>query len=205
MPGLELYDKALIDKISYWTKNTKLKIYGPSEAKQTFMSIIDENKDQQISLPLITITRNGGFTINNPNKQPMSYDGIVVNGTKEKAAQLNGIPITITYQVDIYTRYMSEADDLVRAFVFNFVNYPKIEVIVPYNGMDVKHISSVRIEPNVEDNSDIPERLIPHQFTRETLNITIDDAYLWDIKIRDNLQIEVDDIFLKTNMEDYKF
>ena len=195
MPGLELYDKALLDKLSYWTKNTQLRIFGPNESRQTFMSIIDENKDQKISLPLITLTRNGGFTINNPNKQPLAYDGVVVDGSIEKAAQLNAIPITLNYQLDIYTRYMSEADELVRAFIFNFINYPKIEVTVPYNGMDVKHISSVRISPNIEDNSDIPERLIPHQFTRETLNVNIDDAYLWDIKIRDNLQIEADDIF----------
>ena len=195
MPGLELYDKALIDKISYWTKNTKLKVYGPNEARQTFMSIIDENKDQKISLPLLTLTRNGGFTINNPNKQPLSYDGIVVDGSYEKAAQLNGIPVTVNYQLDIYTRYMQEAEELIRALIFNFINYPKIEVIVPYNGMNVNHISSVRIGQDVEDNSDIPERLIPHQFTRQTLNIYIDDAYLWDIKIRDNLQIEVDDVF----------
>ena len=195
MPGLELYDKALLDKLSYWTKNTQLRIFGPNESRQTFMSIIDENKDQKISLPLITLTRNGGFTINNPNKQPLAYDGVVVDGSIEKAAQLNAIPITLNYQLDIYTRYMSEADELVRAFIFNFINQPKIEVTVPYNGMDVKHISSVRISPNIEDNSDIPERLIPHQFTRETLNVNIDDAYLWDIKIRDNLQIEADDIF----------
>ena len=45
MPGLELYDKALIDKLSFWTKGTKIKIYGPNETKQTFMSIIDESKD----------------------------------------------------------------------------------------------------------------------------------------------------------------
>ena len=69
--------------------------------------------------------------------------------------------------------------------------------MLPYQGMDVKHQSSVRIEPNVEDNSDIPERLIPHQFTRQTLNVTIDDAYLWDVKIRDNIQIELDDVELR--------
>lgn len=195
MPGLELYDQALIDKLSYWTKNTQVRIFGPNETRQTFMSVIDENKDKPIKLPLITLTRNGGFTINNPNKQPLAFSGVVIDGTMEKAAQLNAIPITINYQLDIYTRYMSEADELVRAFIFNFVNYPKIEVILPYNGMDAKHISSVRISPQVEDNSDIPERLIPHQFTRETFNVTIDDAYLFDIKIRENLRIEANDIF----------
>ena len=32
---------------------------------------------------------------------------------------------------------------------------------------------------DVEDNSDIPERLFKTQFTRWTLSVTIDDAYLF--------------------------
>lgn len=38
---------------------------------------------------------------------------------------------------------------------------------------------------NIEDNSSVPERLISGQFTRLTFNISIDDAYLWNAKVRD--------------------
>ena len=42
----------------------------------------------------------------------------------------------------------------------------------------------------MEDNSDIPERLFPGQFSRMTINFTLNDAYLWDIRKRDNFEIE---------------
>jgi len=42
---------------------------------------------------------------------------------------------------------------------------------------------------DVEDNSDIAERLISGQFSRLTLQINIDDAYLFDVKVRDNYLI----------------
>ena len=47
---------------------------------------------------------------------------------------------------------------------------------------------------DIEDNSNIPERLINGQFTRLTFNINIDDAYLWNIKVKDNLSIECDEV-----------
>lgn len=44
----------------------------------------------------------------------------------------------------------------------------------------------------VQDNSDIPERLIAGQFTRFTIGITVDDAYIWSVPIRDNLTLETE-------------
>ena len=46
----------------------------------------------------------------------------------------------------------------------------------------------------MEDNSEIPERLVQGQFTRLTLNLSIDDAYLWDFRVRDNYIICVDTV-----------
>ena len=50
---------------------------------------------------------------------------------------------------------------------------------------------------DVEDNSSVPERLINGQFTRFTFNITIDDAYLWDTRIRDNYEIKLAEIIVE--------
>ena len=46
------------------------------------------------------------------------------------------------------------------------------------------------MSPEIDDNSDVPERLVSGQFTRYTFNILIDDAYLWNIKEKGNLSIE---------------
>ena len=38
--------------------------------------------------------------------------------------------------------------------------------------------------------SDVPERIVAGQFTRYTLNIVVHDAYLYDIRVRDNVHVE---------------
>ena len=44
---------------------------------------------------------------------------------------------------------------------------------------------------DISDNSDIPERLISGQFTRYTIQLEIDDAYLFDIRYRDVYSLEI--------------
>ena len=107
---------------------------------------------------------------------------------------LNAIPISIQYQLDIYTRYLKEADAYCRDFIFNIINHPNVKIVVPYNDANFEHNSTLRVSADVEDNSDIPERLIAGQFTRMSLSLDIDDAYLWDTKIRKNVELDIRDI-----------
>ena len=106
------------------------------------------------------------------------------------AVPINVIPIRIGYQLDIYTRYMAEADEYIRNFVFNFVNYPKLKVVLPYNDLNLEHLSNIWLGSNVSDNSDIEEHMFPDQFTRFTLNLEIDDAYLFSLPIQTPTTIE---------------
>ena len=50
-------------------------------------------------------------------------------------------------------------------------------------------MANIRLTTEVRDNSAVPERLIPGQFTRYTIGINIDDAYLFDVRTRDNYSI----------------
>jgi hypothetical protein len=77
------------------------------------------------------------------------------------AVPINVIPIRIGYQLDIYTRYMAEADEYIRNFVFNFVNYPKLKVVLPYNDLNLEHLSNIWLGSTVSDNSDIEEHMFP--------------------------------------------
>ena len=69
-----------------------------------------------------------------------------------------------------------------------------MEVVVPYNDANFVHNSTIRVSADVEDNSDIPERLIAGQFTRMSLSLDIDDAYLWDTKIRKNVELDIGNV-----------
>ena len=71
------------------------------------------------------------------------------------------------------------------------IKYPKLDIIIPYHNDQYIHHSNIRLSGNVDDNSSIPERLIPGQFTRLTLPIIIDDAYLFDIAYNDTYTLEI--------------
>lgn len=191
--SIALYDKALLDKISTWTKDTNVHVYSVDQTARLFEMELDEKNDKPIQFPLIGISRNGGYRVTVRGKRPMSFDGFTLDASIKKSVQLNCIPISISYQLDVYTRYLEEADEITRNLVFNIINYPKLTVQIPYNSQNcqiILHDSNIRMEEEVSDNSGIPERLSLGQFTRLSIPLTIDDAYLWDTRVRNNLMLE---------------
>lgn len=197
-----LYDKAFLDKLTNWTKDTEVTVFGPQETAQVFRTIADQTNDKPIQLPLIVLRRMGGFTVLNTGKRPLSFDGATLDANYNVASQLNGIPISVSYQLDVYTRYFNEADEYARNLVFNIINYPKLDINIPYNNENYIHHSNIRLQGEVEDNSDIPERLIPGQFTRISMKIDVDDAYLFDIRYRDVYSIEITSNLSDNKIED---
>lgn len=186
-----LYDDAFLKKLQAWTKDTAVTIVSPSDSRRLFETIVDNTNDKPIQLPLISLKRPGGFTILNTGKRPLTFDGATIDATHERASQLNAIPISIPYQLDVYTRYQQEADEYIRNLVFNIINYPKLDIVIPYNNENYVHHSNIRLAGEVDDNSDIPERLISGQFVRMSMRIDIDDAYLFDVRYRDVYAIEL--------------
>ena len=191
-----LYDDAFIEKLKKWTDGTQVHIYSPDDTKRLFEVVADTNNDATIKLPILCLRRKSGLNVLNTNKQPMTFNGMVIDGNGTQCITLNAIPIDVTYQLDIYTRYFKEADEFLRNLTFNIINYPKLAVKIPYNGVDFEHNGFIRMSNDIEDNSNIPERLINGQFTRLTFNISIDDAYLWATKTKDNLTVSCDEVFI---------
>ena len=187
--SIKLYDDALLNKLRKWTLDTQIYLLGVNESTRLFSTIADISSDKPIQLPIIALSRPGGFIINDKYKQVKSHDGFKVAHSKEKSALLNAIKITIPYQIDIYAKYQEEADEYIRNIVFNIINYPNVTIDIPYHDLGIKHDSNIILSSDVEDNSDIPERLITGQFKRYTIQIVIDDAYLFDVRIKDNLRI----------------
>lgn len=201
--SVKFYDDALLRKLNTWAKgnngDAELHIYGPNDTQRLYEVIADENGDKPIHLPIVCLRRNAGFRIQNINKQPKTFDGFsLVSVAGGRTKQLNNVPIEIEYQLDIYTRYLYEADEYARNFIFNIINFNHLEVEIPYNDSKIVHSATIRVGEDIVDNSDIPERFVAGQFTRLTLSIVIDDAYLWDVKYRDNYTI---DAIIDTNNE----
>lgn len=190
--SISLYDNAILEKIKSWTNKTSIHVYGTDEVGSVFGTLADESNDKPLKLPIITISHSGSaYDISVPNKQPLSYDGATLDASYEKSLQLNAIPISIDYQLDVYTRYYKEADEIIRNLVFNLINFPKVTVEIPYNNQKILHDSAIALDGTVIDNSDVSLRLIRGQFTRLSLTFGLNDAYLWDVRVRDNYQLLV--------------
>ena len=167
-----------------------MRIMSPQDSTRLFQIEAEKNDDEPLTLPLIALSRDPNMEILSTQKKALTYDGAHLQFDKKHSALLNAIPIQLNYQLDIYTRYFAEADEYTRNFIFNFINYPKLHIEIPYNNAGVIHDSTVRVESTVSDNSDIPERLISGQFTRMTLRLIIDDAWLFSVPFMDNWDIE---------------
>ena len=191
-----MYDIMLNNKFQRWTKGTDVTYTGPDETRRFFEIMADKSDDKSLKFPMICLRRDLGYTIGLYGKRPTSFDGFRRDITSLNAKNVNIIPITINYQVDVYTRYYQEADDYMRNIIFNIINYPKLEVEVKYRNIDFQHVANILPGQQVVDNSNISERLIPGQFTRLSYSFSIDDAYLWDVRIKDSLKIDLCDLHI---------
>lgn len=206
--SVNLYDQAVTDKINSWlpkARNKSIKVLSPEETARLFSIEADEKNDEPLSLPLVAISRDNTIEILQKTMTPMSFDGLMLDATTKKTLQLDGIPININYQLDIYTRFADEALALVREFMFKLINNPQINIELPYNNQHFKHVSSLIMEEQIEDTSAISERLFPGQFSRWTLRFRVDGAYMFNLPYVDNVQMELGPIEIKNyNQEIYE-
>lgn len=183
------YDEALLKKFQSWIADNTLQIIGPADVKQMFQYNLDTKNDKPIELPMIVLRRLSPMTIENTTKRPLTHDAATMYNDGNKGAQLNSIPIILKYQLDIYTRYFNDSDEYVRDFIFKIINNPRVTIEIPYNNSNVSQNAYIRLDQDIEDNSDIPERLIPGQFTRRTISFSLDNAWLYNYKIKDTVKI----------------
>lgn len=81
--ALYYYDKALVDKLKYWTGDSNITITSPDETKRLFQYKSDISNDKPIQLPLITLRRGRDINILDTNKQPLSFDGLTLNADED--------------------------------------------------------------------------------------------------------------------------
>lgn len=179
--SIRYYDEALVNKIQRWVKDPNLQIIKPEEATRLFEMVVDENKDQPLSLPLISISRDRNIEIINTQKQIKTFQGFNQSDKESINIPANVIPINVGYQIDIYTKGMIEADEYIRNFVFNLINYPRMRINIPYNNLNVEHVVDLHLDSNIADNSDIKEHLFSDEFVRFTLKINLEGAYLFSL------------------------
>lgn len=185
--AIRYYDDILIEKIKRWIPTeSKLRVLKPDESNRFYKLHADDENDQKFKLPLITLSRGKDINLLSNIKQSKSFDGLKVHSDEAITIQMNVIPILPTYQLDIYTKTYEEGDEYVRNFLFKLINNPKLIIEIPYNDLNIKHVANIRVLETVSDTSDISEHLFPGQFTRWTIQMEIQDAFLFSIPYKNN-------------------
>ena len=192
-----IYDDALINKFKRWTEGTEVNLVGPDESRRLFQVLSDKSNDSNIKFPLVSLKRSLGYDIDLYGKKPITFDGAKLEANSKKVKSIVYIPITLNYQLDIYTRYYQEADEYMRNFIFNIINYPKLEITIKYFNSNIDHVANILPTQSIIDNSSsTSERLSPGQFTRLSYQFSLPDAYLWDVRVRDNKEISTGELLI---------
>lgn len=193
----QLYDRAITEKIKNWVVDPNLTVLYPDETRRFFQEVADQN-DDKIKLPLIAISRDRDYELNLTGKVPQIGKGLTFNVENGIADSLKSIPITLHYQISIYTRYREEADEYVRNLVFNIILNPTLTIQIPYNNSQLEQNSYMQLQSTIRDGSDIPERLVSGQFTRVILRVDLPDARLYSYTVGNSV-VNIDSVGLQVS------
>lgn len=216
------YDDILVEKLKRWIPDgSKLRVLKPDESKRLFTITADDNKDKPFQLPLIALSRSSDVDLLSTVKSQKSYDGLNITPYKkdskgnpiydknvqkqylntDSSIKFNVLPIKLEYKLDIYTKTYIEGDEYLRNFLFKLINNPLIKVEIPYNDAHIEHNANIRVLTPVSDTSDIGERIFSGQFTRWTINLEIQDAFLFSIPYRKNWRLYFDSLEVSESIE----
>lgn len=182
--AISYYDEAITQKIKNWlADSSKLRVLSPDESTRLIQLAAEDSNDKPLKLPLIALSRNKDIELESAIKQNKSFDGFILSKDDETATtvHLNVIPIKTTYQLDIYTKKRIEADEYIRQYLFKLINNPQIIIEIPYNNCVVRHTANLRVLNTISDTSDIPTHLFAGQFYKWTIQLELQDGFLFSI------------------------
>jgi hypothetical protein len=206
--AISYYDDAVTAKIKGWlADSSNLRVLTPDETNRVIELAAEDSGDQPLKLPLLTISRNKELEITNTIKQNKSFDGLIIQrdaptATAVHTVHMNVIPVKTLYQLDIYTKKQLDADEYVRQFLFKLINNPQIIVEIPYNNYVIKHTANLRVLNSVSDTSDIPNHIFAGQFYRWTIQLELQDGFLFSIPYKKNWRFIGVELALCDRIED---
>lgn len=190
--AISYYDEAITQKIKGWLADpNQIRVLSPDESSRLIQAKADDSNDQPLKLPCIAISRNPDIEIDSAIKQNKSFDGLIIKKDLQHATvvQMNVIPIHTTYQIDIYTKKRIEADEYIRQYLFKLINNPQIIIEIPYNNYIVRHTANLRVLDTISDTSDISTHVFPGQFYKWTIQLELQDGFLFNIPVKTGWRI----------------
>jgi len=190
------YDEAIVRDLRHILQDNRIHIVPP---ENVFRLLARIDKDT-IELPAVSISRRG-WSLSGSRPHTMKFDGTLLVHVKDddtntdKYVNLQAIPMSIMYQMDVWTKTREENDNIMRELIFYYSTHPTLNVEIPYGSKDnvpYHHKFNIFFMEDIEDNSDIVNHMNRGEYFRQTISFYTDDAYLWKSTSRGPTVIDVD-------------
>lgn len=173
---LYLYDEAIVDRFREIFQDPRISIQPPENA----IRFVSQLSDDDVKFPLLSLNRTGYSIRSSDVNWAQSRTGVAnrinCDGTINV---MRNIPISMEYQLDVYTVDKISNDEIYRELLFYFLKNPTLEVKIPYT-VEGKHVFNLRFRDDVVDNSDTVEHINKGVLYRNTSVWYCDDAYLFE-------------------------
>lgn len=159
--------------------NSNIVMSAPDQA----FRVLGEMSGDNIVMPFISLQRlSWQLNLDRQMSQTFVGDKVLVqnpDNPKEKLEiRAQVIPITINWQLDVWTRDRITNDALVREILWYYHLRPTLLVNV-LHGLNMKHTFNIMFNSEIEDNSDIHNTNSRGNIVRSTLTFYSEDCYLW--------------------------
>lgn len=189
-----LYDKAIANRLESVLTNVKGINVVPAE--RAFTKSFDENDNPE--LPAVSIYREG-FSLKQDTRNMTAYKkGRNEVDTQGTLFNTKALPLSIRYQIDVWTRTREQNDELSRDIIWFFTLYPEHKITVNYGGFvrDIKF--NTFLELDITNNSQISEFENRGQYYRSTMGVIVDEAQLFMVSSQNKLNFEFEIISVES-------
>lgn len=203
------YDKAIVEdfRARFKSKNGKKMVNDTVQIGSTdqMFRILGNINDDEVVMPFISLQRsNWQLNLDRQGFQTFRGDRVFKRlGPDNKLTQVRAqvIPITINYQLSVWTKDRITNDALVREILWYYHLRPSLLCYIAH-GLNIAHKFNIYFNSEIEDNSDLTNQINRGVFVRQDLSFYTDDAYLWRANWEDFVKIEDDLYFSYSDMSD---
>lgn len=195
------YDRAIVEDFRARFRNTKNNEVNPNVqigSSDRMFSILGQLDNDHVILPFISLQRlDWQLNLDRQGYQTFIGDKIFtrVNEDNRKIqVRAQVIPITINYQLSVYSKDRVTNDALIREILFYYHLRPSLLVYVGH-GLNIAHKFNIYFNSGIEDNSDIANHENRGTYFRQDLSFYTDDAYLWRANYQNVVKIDANTNF----------
>lgn len=180
------YDKAIVEdfRARFIKEGEKNKVnnhvqIGPADQMFNILGTLD---DDHPVMPFIGLQRvDWQLNLDRQGYQTFIGDQVyerIGPDNKPMLVRAQVIPITINYQLSVWSVDRITNDALIRELLFYYHLRPSLMAYIGH-GLNLAHKFNIYFNSGIEDNSDIANHINKGTYFRQDLTFYTDDAYLW--------------------------